>query len=276
MDAPFDANSFVQVKRPFTIEFDVQQKAFALVNTSTFRIYNLADTTRSVLRKDQIDYSFYRKVIFKAGYGTNMPTIFNGTLTQGWSVRESTNFITTLISTLGGFASVNGKTNLTFKAGTTYKSIIEALVAALGDYGISRGAIGDYPGTIFKSESYYGNIFEHLTTLTGGGFFVADGKAFCLKDNEGYQGILETITSASGLLNTPLRENKFIHLEMIFEPRALCGQLVRLDSSTGDSTNGVWKIAAVKHHGTISEAVCGDAISNITLCAPTSDMTVAT
>ncbi len=270
--AAFDQNSYVQVKRPLTIEFTVERKNYAYINSSTFRIYNLSQTTRSILRQDQIAYQLYRKVIFNAGYAKNIPTLFSGTLQQGWSVREGDDFVTTLLCTMGGFSSVNGTANLVFKAGTEYKTIIEALIKSLGNFGIARGAVGSYPGVLPKANSYTGNIIENLLVLTGGGFFIDNGKAYALRDNEGFEGGLPTITSATGLIGTPLRETQFIHLDLILEPRAQVGQLVRLDSSTGDSTNGVWKIVAIKHRGTISEAVCKDAVTSLTLCAPTADI----
>lgn len=275
---PIERNisDFIEVKPPFTLQFDVEQKARATTNTSSFRLYNLGNTTRSLLRKDQTDYQINRKVILKAGYGDQIPTIFNGYLMQGWSVREGVDFITTCLCSLGNFASVNGiltGPQATFKKGTPYFDVISSLILLLKPYGIERGVIGNFPGELLKDTSYGSNIIDQLNEITGNAFFIANGRAYALRDEEVINGPLDEISSASGLLGTPIRENRYIYVDILFEPRIQVAQLIRLNTSTGDSgMNQNWKVLAIKHTGMISDAVCGDAKTRITLCSPTTDL----
>lgn len=262
-------STLITVERPFTIEFEVSQATLGASREANFRIYNLAESTRSRIRKDQIDYNIYRKVFLDAGYGLNKPNIFTGNILQAWSVRENNNFITQIIAQGYGYAAVNSKTDLVFKAGTSLKSVISTLVASLQPLGIAPGLVGNYPGTLLRGSSYSGNTIDILNALTGGGFFVYNGKAYCLNDNEAYQGELTVINSASGLLGTPVREQTFLYLDMIFEPRLQVGQWVTLESITGDGVNDTWKVISLRHRGTISETTCGNAITTVGLTSGT-------
>ena len=265
---------FIEIERPFTVEFSIERKYLAANAQSVIRVFNLSQNNRNQIRKDQMDLTNLREVSLKAGYGTNIPLVFTGNISQAWSVRQGVNFITEIVCEDRGFASVNGITNTTFKAGTPRQSIIEALVDSLKNLGISRGVIGRYPGALVRGNSYNGNTIEILNELTGGGFFIDNGKAYCLGDNEVYTGELETITSDSGLLGTPVRENNLLHVEMIFEPRLAIGQKIKLDSrelvaAEGDDPNAIYKVVSIKHTGMISETVCGEAITSAGLSSGT-------
>lgn len=263
------ANQFITVERPFTMEFETNQNTLAAVKTAHFRVYNLSKDKRTLIRKDQWDGGIYRKVILDAGYGQTVPNIFIGNILQAWSVREGTNFITQITAQDNGFATTNATTNLSYPAGTPRQYVIEQLVKSLSAYGIGRGAVGTFSGSLPRGNSFSGDTISILNTLTGGNFFVSNGKAWCLNYNEAIRGELEIINSQTGLLNTPVRERNYIYLDMIFEPRLQMGQSVLVDSSTGAvDTNQIWKVISIKHKGTISDAVCGDCTTSVGLALP--------
>lgn len=262
-------SELIQVERPFTLEFDIQQATMGASREATFRVYNLSENRRASIRKDQIDYSFFRKVFLDAGYGANMPNIFTGNILQAWSVRNGVDFITQIIAQGYGYATVNGRFDLPFSKGTKLKTVIETMVKSLQPLGIATGIIGNYEGELLRGNSYSGNTIDILNALTGGGFFIYNGKAYCLKDNEAFTGELTIINSDSGLIGTPVREQTFLYLDMIFEPRLQVGQWVELQSITGDGVNDVWKVVSLKHRGMISETVSGSAITSVGLCSGT-------
>src|SRR5690606_12851585 len=125
---------------------------------------------------------------------------FTGNISQAWSVREGTNFITQIECYDGGFAFVNGVTNKQFIAGTPREQIIRSLMGDLPH--IKPGVIGSYPGVIGRGNSYSGNTANLLNEITGGGLFVDAGKAHALGTNEYFKapGGLLRINAASGLL----------------------------------------------------------------------------
>jgi hypothetical protein len=252
------------VEPPFTIEFDITRNILSSANASSFRIYNLSPNTRNQIRKNISDYQDLRKINLKAGYiGSNLPVVFDGNITQAWSVREGTNFITQIESFDGGFAFANGLTATSFPEGTDQNTIIETLIASLP--AVTPGIVGDFSGALSRGNAYSGSTPELLRELTGGGFFIDNGKAHALKNNECLAGELQVITAESGLLGTPVRENTILNFDMIFEPRLLIGQIIELQSSTDVNFNGLYKIISLKHRGMISETVCGDAVTSVGL-----------
>lgn len=268
IDPKTGLRTIVTIENPFTLEFDIVRNILGSANTCTLRIFNLSAVNRNQLRKNVYDYGVNRSLVLRAGYESNLPIAFSGNVMQCWSVREDNNFITQIECLDGGFAFVNGTTNTPFPAGTPMETILSSLVESLP--GASKGAIGSYPGTLSRGNSYSGNTADLLVELTGGGFFIDNGKANCLNDEEciATQSIY-LINSASGLLGTPLLENNIVHFDMLFEPQLQIGTQIQLETTTGpNQLNGFFKVIGVKHRGTISDAVCGNAITTVSLFAP--------
>lgn len=258
--------SLLTIKPPFTIEFDIHRNSFSSANAGQIRIYNLSLNNRSQLRKDQYDYSSEqarRKIVLKAGYGDNLSLAFQGNITQAWSVREGVNMITQIESFDGGYAYVNAITGDQFPANTETRSIIDSFVQNLP--GIQPGAIGNYEGKITRGNSFNGNTTDLLSEITGEGFFIDNGKAHCLKDDECLAGSIPIINAESGLLGTPILEQQFITFEMLFEPSLKIGQLIQLESQTATHFNGLHKVISLVHRGIISEAVSGNATTTVGL-----------
>lgn len=257
-----DGNT-VTIQLPFTCEFDVHRNSLSSANVASFRIYNLSPENRNSIRKDQYDFGDIRKVSFFAGYGDKLSLAFTGNISQAWSVREGVDFITQIESYDGGFAYVNAITNNAYPENTQQSSIIDNVAASLP--GVTVGAIGNYEGQIRRGNSYSGPSVDVLTELTGGGFFIDNGKVFCLKDQECLDGDIPVINAATGLLGTPVKETTFINLELLFEPSLKVAQLIRLESTTAEFFNGDHKILSLKHRGVISEVVSGQAVTQVGL-----------
>lgn len=260
------------VSLPFTIEFDITRNTLTSANVCQIRLYNLSQTNRNALRRNATGYSFpFEPIVLRAGYGDQLPIIFSGNVSQAWSVREGVNFVTQLECYDGGFAFTNGQTNLTVPAGTPRTVVIGNMIKTLPN--VQLGAVGSYPGTTSKTNTYTGNTTQILDELTGGGFYIDNGTGNALGNSEyalGADGVI-LIDASAGLLNTPVLEQTILRFDMIFEPQLVAGAGVMLDSSTLDASlikdglnnnsNGLYKITSVKHRGMISETVCGDAVT---------------
>jgi hypothetical protein len=255
--------STLQIQLPFTVEFDITRNTLTSANICSIRIYNLSVNNRNKIRKNVNNYGDLRSIILQAGYQKNNPIIFSGNITQAWSVREGVNFITQIECFDGGFAFANAQYSKAFPADTPKVSIIEDMISSLPD--VSVGTIGSYPGNITRGNSYSGSTTELLAQITGGGFFIDNGKGNALGNNECLEGEIPLINSASGLLGTPVLEQTILNFDMIFEPRIVVGQKIELESSTDQNFNGFYKIISVKHRGMISAGVCGDAITSVGL-----------
>lgn len=254
------------IEPPFTMEFDISRKYYKSANYSSIRIYNLSAANRDDIRKNRWDYGDYRSIVLQAGYNNNLFTVFSGNVTQAWSVREGTNFITQMESFDGGFALTNGVFNSPIPANTSKKEAIKTIMSTSGAFpNVIPGAIGNYQGVSSRGNPMNGSPMDLLTDLTGGGAFIDNGKCYALQDNECLAGSILEISSASGLLGTPLLEESFLTFDMIFEPGVFVGQQVSLKSLTAANFNNFYKVISIKHHGVISESVCGDATTSIGL-----------
>lgn len=254
----------ILIELPFTIEFEIVRNILSSANHIHLRIYNLAAQTRNLIR-----YNFYntgerRPIFLYAGYGqTALPLVFSGNITQAFSVREGSNFVTTIEALDGGFAFANAFTNTSFLSGTPQLSVIQNIAGQLSNYGVGTGYVGSFPGTIGRGNVYSGPTGQILYELTNGGFFIDNGKINCLGNNEYVPGGLSLVNANSGLLGTPVLEQTILTFDMLFEPAVIAGQQIMLQSSTDLSFNGMYKIISIKHHGTISAAVCGDAVTSL-------------
>lgn len=270
---------------PFTIEFEIFRKLMAAPSHCQIRLYNISEHNRNLLAYDFSNFKPSKRVVsLRAGYGTNLPIIFYGTVTQCWSVREGNNFITTIESFDGGVSYTNGEipATQTFPKGMLWKDLFETIMgkgypAETNPYlpGTTFGAIGknfitDEQGNLTrltKSEPATGNTVKYLRSRVADAFFIDNGKSFILGDPECRKGTIALIDSSTGLLGTPQKENSILSFDILFEPSLVVGQKVFLQSTTlsgaNSSINGAYKINSIKHRGTISPTVCGSVITSI-------------
>jgi len=261
--------STLLIELPFTIEFDITRNVLTSANVASIRIYNLNENHRGQIRKNLNDYGVKKLAELRAGYGSNLPIIFSGNISQAWSVREEINFITQIESFDGGFAFANSVTNSSLPEGSTQETVIDTFMKNLEAYGVQKGAIGSFPGSLSRSNSFSGNTTELLKEQTGGNFFIDNGKAYALNDNECLAGPVMLIDKNSGLLGTPVREQTILNFDMLFEPRLFIGQKIELKTNEKEKNfNGEYKIISLKHRGIISDAVCGSAITSVGMFAP--------
>lgn len=258
----------ITIKPPFTLQFDITRNVLTSANVASIRVYNLNANNRFQIRKNVNDYGSLRLIKLQAGYGSNLPTIFEGNISQAWSVREGTDFITQIESFDGGFAFANNMSDISPPAGITKQAVINELVQNLAGSGVALGAVGAVEGSLSRANAYSGNTTAILGELTGGRFYIDNGKAYVLGDDEYISGPVTLINAASGLLGTPVAEQTIINFDMLFEPKLIIGQLVTLESQTEKIFNGSYKVISLKHRGMISEAVCGDAVTSVGLLQP--------
>lgn len=257
---------------PFTIEFDITRQILGSANVCQVRLYNLSEVNRNQIVYNAFNQTLNRAIILKAGYGDNLATIFTGNISQAWSVREGVNFISQIECYDGGFGFVNGDMpNIPFPAGTPIKTVITTIMAQIP--GVTIGAVGNFPGTLPRAVSYSGNPSQILYEITGGAFFVDNGKGYALLTDEYITDATSLsepvfiIEADTGLLNTPILEQSVIRFEMLFEPSLNVGRLVEVNSITNPKLNGTYKLNSVKHRGTISGVVSGSVITTAEMYA---------
>ncbi len=162
---------------------------------------------------------------------------------------------------------MNAETAKAFPKGTPYNSILEHMTSTMPK--VSPGATGNFSGSLPRGNSFSGNSADLAHELSGGGFFVDLEKAYYLNNSECIQGNVAEINSGSGLLNTPRKEGTILYVDMLFEPGMLIGQYVKLKTGIDllgeghGQFDGPYKVISVHHRGTISAAICGEAVTTV-------------
>jgi len=267
-DSGLDTEKSLSVKLPFTIEMNITRTNFSSSNIGNVRIYNLSKTQRNFMRKDWKNRSLRDRLVLSAGYGGNLTEILNMHVSKAFSIRQGVNFITQIDCIDGGYAYLNSKIEASYPAGTTKQSMIEDQASKLGDFGVSKGAIGNYPGTIKRQQSFVGNTLEALKETIAGDIFIDNSKVNILKKSEAIKGTPLKINAKAGLLSTPVRQDTYVEFEIIFEPQISIGRLIELESITGDSdVNQLYVVNYLSHRGTFSESVKGSVVTKVG-CTP--------
>lgn len=255
----------VTIEPPFSIEFEVARQTLQQVNNARIRVYNLSESNRRKLYKDDWRLDIYKGVQLDAGYGDIKPTIFRGNVQHGWSVRQGDNFISNLECFDGGDASLNAVVNRAFSKGTPNAQMIDEVIKSFGPYNVQPGVITQVTGALKRGNSVSGNSADIASVLSNNGFYIDLERAHIIKDEEYVVGAFQTVDSDAGLLGTPLLSKTRLTFPMIFEPRVIMSQLILLNSKTEKNFNGRWKVVGINHQGLISESVAEDAITSLTL-----------
>ena len=258
----------VIIELPFSINFDINKAIYANVCTGSITVYNLSESTRNSIVKNivQTDISRMRTVQLYAGYeGQELPSIFKGTISHCYSRRQGVDFLTVIEVNSGSDLLANSYVSMAISSGTTYKDYIAEMCGKIN--GSARKIVGNFEGVFKRATQVLGAPEKLLKDFTDGNFFIDGDNILVLKDDEAIAGILNEINSDTGLLGSPQREENFLLFDIIFEPRLLMGQWVKLNSSTIGFFKGTYKVVGYHHVGSISETICGTAKTTVRCAA---------
>lgn len=254
------------IKPPFTMEFDVHRDVLSSANVASIRIFNLSEFNRAEIRKDVNNPGQKKDISLIAGYEDNMGIIMSGQVTQAWSVREGVNFVTQIECFDAGYMFTNGQVEKSYPEGTLRQNVIDDIIGSMEKYGVKPGSISSILGVLPRGNSYSGNQSDILKDLGRGAFFIDNGVAHFLQQNEVTDEDIQVINPKSGLLGTPVREHFWkIRVDLLFDPRFTLGSRVQLESASDRSFNGLYKVTSIKHKGVISESVAGTRVTSLEL-----------
>ena len=276
----------VTITHPTTVEFEVVRNNLASANSASFKIYNLSAETRNRIFKDPFAMEDLRAIQFTAGYkdGTDvlLGMIFNGQMRSAISYRQGTEWITEIEAFDGAFGMANSTISMTVGKGTEKIDVIKTLVEAMP--GVKGPVSGSAKETLKRGVTLMGNAGTIIKEMAAGNFSIDNGVAYVLNDNEVIEGDVKIIKSESGLIGVPRRAKNFLEFDMMFEPRLKINQMIKLTSNLTDaigakrvlapSFNGEYKVIGLQHRGTISGAVCEDAMTTVTVLFDASLLTV--
>lgn len=256
----------VSVELPFSLDFDVNKAIYSNICSASFTLYNLAPSTRKRIYKDLMQANVFRYVTFKAGYESDasLSQVFRGTIAQCYSYRQGVEFITIIEANSGSDFLANSYVTGALPSGTDIKDALLLWGASLAPNG--KRYVGSFKGSVKRGTAYSAPPQKLIEEYASGKFFL-DGDDILILNDGDYRAnsILNLINAETGLLGSPQRETTRVVFDCLFEPRILMGQAITLESNTVDYFNGVFKVVGFHHTGTISNAVCGTAKTQVTV-----------
>lgn len=254
------------------IKFAVQQKDIQTPNTAVIRVYNLADATAQTIQKE------YSHVTLQAGYQSGpYGVIFDGTIKQVRRGRENATDTYLDILAADGDEGLNfAVTNTSLAAGATCSDQLDAHLAALGKFDVSKGYVGDLPKEALpRGKVLYGMAADGLRDLvTGYGFSysIQNGKLTVIPLQGFIPGQAVVLTSKTGMLGLPEQTEDGIKVQCLLNPLLGIGSKLQIDQKSIqqaqqdlaytafpvdqnvpgiDKNDGVYRIYVINHQGDI-------------------------
>lgn len=234
----------ILVKPPFRIQFDGYKSIKPGLNKLNIKIYNLKESTRLQLIKDEDDKKDYLRVIFNAGYD-QLQAMFVGNINKGYTSKEGSDFVTTLECFDGGRDYISAFTSKTIKGKQN------AIDAIIGDMPNTNKGVISKRNPITRPKVLVGSssklIEEQLQKDEN--FFIDEERVNIIKDNEYISDSAIVINASTGLLNTPTRDKNVIDASLLLNPLIKLGSLVSLETITATHLNGICRVDAIAYNG---------------------------
>ena len=272
---------------PLTVELSIERGIYQTIADGTFVIKNLAESTRRDLYLDWFNQQLPpRNLLFYAGYESWLPStvapsqypsffplIFNGQLKSAQSHRAGCDWNTELVAWDAGQTIAQAWASFSWTVGTSYSKIINDLLGEL------KLKLQYAPPWLLdltlqgRGKSFIGSPFMALQSIARTAncdFWLDLSLAFITPKGQSVPSLvsgLGEITSETGLLNTPTKQQYMLSFEMIFEPRVVVGQTLEL-SSLETITDGSYSVGGISHNGVISDAVDTGCTTKITCAYP--------
>lgn len=263
-------NEILEIKSPFTVEFDITKSNLGSSNAANFTIYNLSKTNRNKIYKDVYTPQIFKAIEFYAGYAESetdlLPRCFKGEIKKAISQRSGSDF-RTIIEAFDWSTASNPKiVSETSPAGAPTIQLLTKLTASMrGVDTVTIGKASELANIGKRSTAIFGNIIDVVKQLSNDKFYMDSGNAYILDYTEVVNGEIRILDANNGIIGTPRRGEMYTEIDIIFEPRIKPSQLLELQTFTEDRFNGVYKVTGITHRGTISGSVAGTCITTLTL-----------
>lgn len=251
-------DSAIIIDGNFTINFAVNRTLFADVNAMDIDIYNLAPNTYNALFFDYFNPN-HRTVVLEAGYkGMEMSIIFIGSVWSCYTSRQGSDIITRMHAIVG-FKDLRPQTDATL-ANISRNQILRT---AANDIGLDIAIYSGEDTKFTRPVALEGNSFAIIQKYSNGNAHIDNNKIIVLDTYDAIEGEVPLINDESGLLGVPEHEDALLRVKMIFEPRIVIGQIIEIKSRIAPMFNGQYKVYGIKHEGTISESIAGEATTTL-------------
>lgn len=212
--------------------FDVRQFDRQSPNTADIFVYNLSDTTKARLRGE------FTKVSVRAGYQSNFAPIFEGSIKQFRSGRQSsTDTFLNIRAADGDVAYTQGTIQTTLAAGASAEDIVAAILVALAPLGVTRGQVSGLPTTrSIRAVVLSGMVRDVLRELCQGWnlvWSIQNGRLDIrpvLGRPDNRDAIV--LNSATGMIGRPEQTIEGIKVRCLLNPQITVGRVVHINNTS--------------------------------------------
>lgn len=257
-------NQKITIQPELRITFDVTKSVKGSLNNGTIQIYNLSQTNRNLIIKDEditeedknkektktedgtrtlpTDYMQFE---LKAGY-SKIETIFKGAISKASSKKQGAEFVTTIEAYDGLYDMQNSYTSKVVK-GNISEQVIKDMPT------VKKGKITEQ-NPLLRPRVLVGNSFKILeeNLALNETYYVDDGVIHIIKEKEVTNSYIPLVNSETGLLNTPEKLQKEVKFETMMNPLLRIGGLMQLESLYDKRFNGIYKINTIHYTGDYS------------------------
>lgn len=235
----------VIVRPPMRIVFSCDKANQGGLNKLNIQISDLNENQRSRIVKDKNQDKLINVELAVGYQNGTIETIFKGDVFFGTNARAGADYI----SSLQCLTSMNDYKNSFTSATVTTK---EAAVAVLADSmpNTQIGKITQLP-EIIRPKVLVGNPYFLFKDLTPdfANFYIDDEQIFIVKKTEVIGSIIPVVTSRTGLLNTPQREQEKVTFTTLMNPSLRLDSRCQLISELAPYLNGIYKIVQITYAG---------------------------
>lgn len=211
------------------IKFSIKKTGVMTPNMADIRVYNLADSTATLIRKQ------FKKVVLQAGYAGNIGTIFQGNIQQVIIGRESsTDTFIDIVAMDGGFAYNYAVVNGTLAAGASLEDQVSAAIGSMNSKGVTAGysdlnTTEKLPrGKVMFSPSK--NVLKDIMDSSDRDWSIQDGKVNILRRKTYLPGEIVYLSSKTGMIGTPQQTNIGVNLKCLLNPNLKVTGRVQIDN----------------------------------------------
>ena len=222
---PADGKPPILITMPFTIQFWLQRNTQSDLNRLSIDVFNLSEDNRKRIFQDRFDLTQYKTIIFEAGYST-LYRIFSGRIYEASTARAGTNLITRIEARDGLYDVSKSQVFTTLNPPQTLGSVLRYLASQFTN--LSIGAIGDFSQPITRPAALNGSTWDLLRKYSDSQVYIDNGKIYVLRESEATSANIYTINDATGLLETPRRDEGFLTVTTLLETGINMAQLVNL------------------------------------------------
>lgn len=280
---PADGQGAIVIQPPFTIRFWVKRDILASVNNASIDIYNLSKANRQRMFQDRYNLGSAtdaagnvtgpRSGRLEVGYGNELYTIWAGNILTASSAREGVDIVTRIESLTGIYDLASSFVNTTLPAGSTLTQVFKTLIGQLPT--LSYGFVSNFDSIVFpRGAPLNGNTWEVMKQYAQGqgDLFIDNNKVYMMLPQDkltfGSPNSVPVLDSASGILETPRREQTNISITTLLEPSIQVNSIVQVKSVVEPTFNRQYSVIGLQHTGIISGAVSGDARSTFWFLQP--------